>query len=381
MSYKLLVLIILCALSSVVQAADKALTADIAMTATQQQSLGVTVTGLSKNTSMTIRRFPAEVVIPTGQERVVSAAQSGLIDQLFIAAGQPVKKGQAIAHLMSADLVNLQKDYLQALTQNKLIAKSFVRDAALFKDGIIPERRYLETESAQEEIKALLAQRKQALRLAGMDDPAIAKLNSAKGMSNGMTLVAPMDGVVLEQMVITGQRVEMGMPLYRIGRLNPLWLEIHAPLENLQQIKIGMPVHVPKFQASGKLIAIIRHVNKADQTLDLRAEITKNNELLSPGQFVEAEISLSGETQYLTIPKAALIKHGIENGPKSGTKKNSAKNWLFIQTKNGFHPVSVKVISEQADEVVIDSQLTGNEKIAISGLLAIKGVWLGLGAE
>jgi len=51
-------------------------------------------------------------------------------------------------------------------------------------------------------------------------------------------------------------------------------------------------VQVPKLQASGKLIAVIRSVNKSDQTLHLRAEITQGAEKLSPGQFVEAEISL-----------------------------------------------------------------------------------------
>jgi len=40
---------------------------------------------------------------------------------------------------------------LQALTQRGLAAKSLSRDAELFKDGIIPQRRYLETESAHEE--------------------------------------------------------------------------------------------------------------------------------------------------------------------------------------------------------------------------------------
>lgn len=362
MSYKLLVLIVSLSVASFAQAAD------IVMTSTQQKSLGVTVANIGKNTMMTSRRFPAEIVIPIGQERVISAPQSGLVDQLLVAAGQQVKKGQAIAHLISADLVGLQKDYLQALTRNKLAAKSLKRDAELFKDGIIPERRYLETESTYEEAKATLSERKQALRLAGMSDGGINKLSAASGMSSAIVLVAPIDGQVLEQMATTGQRIDMGMPIYRIGQLHPLWLEIHAPLEGLPLVKIGMPVQVPKFQASGKLIAIIRNVNKNDQTLHLRAEITRNTDMLSPGQFVETEISLGDKAQYLSVPKSALVKQG-------------ADTWLFTQIKDGFHPVKVKLVSEQGDDAVIDSSLTGNEKVAVSGLSAIKGIWLGLGAK
>ncbi len=360
----------LCSLMTNAQAAEPVANqaANIAMTASQQQSLGVTVTPIGKNTMLSSHRFPAVTVVPVGQERVVSAPQSGLLDQLFVAAGQDVKKGQAIAHLTSSDLLGLQRDYLQALTQKKLAAKSLTRDAELFKDGIIPQRRYLETESAHEEVSASLAQRKQALRLAGMSDANINKMNPSSGMNSGITITAPIDGQVLAQMVTTGQRVDMAMPLYRIAKLNPLWLEIHAPLEGLPFVKLGMPVQVPKLHASGKLIAVIRNVNRADQTMHLRAEITQGAEKLSPGQMVEAEISLGAQAEHFSVPKTALARQG-------------ADALVFVQTKTGFRPLKVKVIFEQGDEAVVDAAFKGDERIAVSGISAIKGTWLGLGGE
>lgn len=343
-------------------------TANIAMSASQQQSLGVTVTPVSKNTMLSSRRFPGEIVVPVGQERVVSAPQAGLLDQLFVAAGQEVKKGQPIAHLTSADLLALQRDYLQAMTQKKLAAKSLARDAELFNDGIIPQRRFLETESAHDQITATLAQSKQALRLAGMSDNAISQMSPSFGMNSGITITAPIDGQVLTQMVTIGQRVDVAMPLYRIAKLKTLWLEIYAPLESLPLVKLGMPVQVPKLQASGKLIAIIRSVNKADQTVRLRAEITQGDEKLSPGQMVEAEISLGPQVQHFSVPKSALARQGAES-------------LVFVQTKTGFHPLKVKVIFEQGDEAVVDADFKGGERIAVSGISAIKGTWLGLGSE
>lgn len=349
------------------QAAEVAL-ADVVMTKTQQQSLGVTVSPVGKNTMLNSRRFPAEIVVPVSQVRVVSAPQSGLLDQLYVAAGQDVKKGQVIAHVSSPEILGLQKDYLFALTQKKLATKSLARDAELFKDGIIPQRRYLETESTHAEASASFEQSKQALRLAGMGEAAINKISPSAGMNSGISLTAPIEGQVLEQLVTTGQRVDMATPLYRIAKLNPLWLEIHAPLEGLPFVKIGMPVQIPKLQASGKLIAVIRNVNKADQTLHLRAEITQGTDKLSPGQMVEAEISLGAQAQHFSVPKSALARQGTEA-------------LVFVQTKKGFRPVTVKVISEQGDEAVVDAAFKGDEKIAVSGISAIKGTWLGLGGE
>lgn len=46
------------------------------------------------------------------------------------------------------------------MTQNKLAAKNLAHDKALFKDGIIAQRRYLEAESAQAGVSAALAQSK-----------------------------------------------------------------------------------------------------------------------------------------------------------------------------------------------------------------------------
>lgn len=342
--------------------------ADVVMTPAQQQNLGISVAPIGKGSLFNSHDFPAEIVVPVGQERVVSAPQPGLVDQLYVAAGQTVKKGQPVLHLSSPELLNLQRDYLQALTQHRLAAKSLARDTELLKDGIIPQRRHLETESAYDEASAALAQRKQALRLAGMSDAAIGKLRPESGMSSGITLTAPIDGQVLEQMVTAGQRAEMAMPLYRIGNLSRLWLEIHAPLEGLPFVKVGMPVTVPKLQASGKLIAVIRNVNKADQTLHLRAEITKGADKLSPGQFVEAEIGLGGEVPYFSVPKSALSRQGPET-------------LVFVQTKAGFSPVKVKVISEQGSDAVVDAKFKGDEKIAVTGISAIKGAWMGLGAE
>ena len=167
------------------------------MTTVQQQNLGVNVGTVGKNTVLSSRRFPAEIVVPVGQERVVSAPQSGLLDQLYVAAGQSVKKGQVIAHLISPDLLNLQRDYLQAQTQKKLAAKSLSRDAELLKDGIIPQRRYLETESAHEEASASLAQRKQALNLAGMSDAAIRQLSPTSGITSRLNISSPLSSPTL----------------------------------------------------------------------------------------------------------------------------------------------------------------------------------------
>jgi RND family efflux transporter MFP subunit len=341
----------------------------IAMTLKQQQALGITAAAVSASSVLTSNRLPGEITVPVGQERVVSAAQSGLIDALFVAAGQTVKKGQALAHISSPELVVLQRDYLQALTQNRLAKNTLDRDAELYKDGIIAERRYLTARSGHEELASLLSQRRQTLRLAGMGDASIARLESRGEYSSGLTISAPIDGQVLEQMVTVGQRIDPAVPMLRIGRLTPLWLEIHAPVEALGTVANGMQVRIPKYQAEGRIIAVIRSVNKNDQTMHVRAEITTNADKLSPGQFVEAEVAAEGVAgKQFTVPRNAVVRSGTDS-------------YVFVQVENGFTPKRIIVASEQADKIVISGGLSGTERVAVTGTVAIKAAWIGTGAE
>lgn len=337
---------------------------NIAFTPKQIQDLGIKVAALSQADAAASSRLPGEITVPVGQERVVSAPQSGLIDALYVAAGQQVKRGQALAHISSADLVALQRDYLQGRTQQKLANNMLERDRELYREGIIAERRLLTTQSTHEELSVNLEQRRQALKLAGLGEGSLQRLESKGEMASGLTISAPMDGVVLEQLAATGQRVDMSAPLYRIARLKPLWLEIHAPLDVLSYAREGMGVNIPQYQASGKIITIIRNVNREDQTVHLRAEISKGVEKLSPGQFVEAEIIADKVARQFAVPKSAVVR-------------NDGKTWLFVQTPKGFTALPITLINEQPERAIITGNFSGTEKVAVSGTVAIKAAWSG----
>lgn len=340
----------------------------IAFSPQQMQTLGISVSALAPASPVMSNQLPGEVVVPVGQERIISAPQSGLLDSVQVAAGQKVKRGQALAHITSPDLVAMQRDYLQAQTQARLSKNMLDRDRELYKDGIIAERRLLTTQSNHEELAVTLAQRRQALKLSGLGDDSIRRMESGGNMSGGMTLTAPIDGVVLEQMATAGQRVDASMPIYRIGRLKPLWLEIHAPLDILNFAKEGMRLTVPKYQAEGKIITIMRSINKNDQTVHLRAEVVIGAEKLSPGQYVEVELIAEAVTDQFSVPKSAVVRSG-------------QKNYLFVQTANGFNAQPVSMVSEQADHAIVTGKLTGKEKVAVTGTAAIKAAWSGIGAE
>ncbi|HOY70981.1 MAG TPA: efflux RND transporter periplasmic adaptor subunit [Methylotenera sp.] len=345
----------------------------IPMTVLQQKNLGVKVTKLQAARQVTGQAYPAEVVVPVNQVRVVSSAYAGLVDQLLVTAGQTVKQGQVLAHITSPELIIMQREYLQSSAQQRLAKQSLDRDATLFKEGIVAEKRLQASQNAHLESAAQHNERRQLLKLSGLSDSSINQLDKGGRFQNGITLTAPVAGVVLEQMVAQGQRIDATSPLLKIAQMHPLWVEIHVPLADIKRSNIqkGALISVKGLDATGTVIALLPSVKSQDQTAIVRAEVRQGADNLFPSQMVDAMIAPASTTlgnASFTVPTVALVNH-------------QSRTVIFVQTSKGFEVREAKVLSTQGVTSTISSQLNGTEQVAFSGTAAIKASWQGMGGE
>ncbi len=340
---------------------------NIALSAKQVQALGITTAALPGKQSGEVSGLPAQVVIPGNQMFVISTPLPAMVEQTLVGVGDSVKKGQPIARLQSPALAEAQRGLLQASVQSQLAKENLTRDESLWKDGIIAESRYRATKGLALEAQAALSERKQMLRISGMSDGAIAQLQSGKNLSSLFTMIAPIDGVVLEKSASAGQRLDASVPIFKIAKLDPLALEIQAPLATIRDLKIGATITIPAYAASGQLTAIGRSLTGTNQTILLRAVIRQGAENLRPGQFVEASISISANsTAQWDIPNSA-ISHIAD------------KTVVFVETPQGFRAQAINVLNEGAQNSVISGTLKGDEKIAVRGVSALKSSMMGIG--
>ena len=337
----------------------------IPMTAEQQQDFGITVAVPEPANDVYGDRLPAKIVVPNTQLHVVSALQGGLIETLLVAVGDDVTQGQPLVRIQSPELLELQRDFLQTLAQLHLARTNLDRDQQLAKDGIIAKRRLLETQVAHQELATQLMQQREALWLAGMSRTGVQNLEQRRQLTTTLIVAAPHDGVVLEQMALAGQRVDAAAPLYRVGKLKPLWIEIHIPLERTQGAEIGGKVLVPDLRVEGRITTLGRDVHEADQGVLIRAEVNEGAERLRPGQFVEVQIAgLKSEEPRYRVPRTALIRH-------------EQKTLVFARTAQGFEPKEVRIISEQGDKVIISVEFPAGVRIAKTGAAALKAALTG----
>lgn len=338
----------------------------IKLNAAQLRNMNIQVLPILKASAVFGKTMPAQVVIPPAQMRMISAPQAGMLEQLTVAIGDRVSEGQVLARIQSPDLIALQRDLLQAASQERLARTALKRDDSLLSDGVIAQRRQQETHSRHQELSAAVEERRQALRLAGMSASEIKTLESTHQLSASLTVRSPIAGVVLETKAEAGQRVMISDPIYRIAALNPLWLEIRSPLEQTPGLEVGARVRVQESGVDGKLIAIGRNVDPASQTVLVRAEVAQNTDKLRPGQYVQAAITTTSPQTRYQVPSSAIVRNGRQTV-------------VFVQTPQGFEVRPVTLLATQSGRTIISGSFSGSEKVASSGLAAIKGAWMGLG--
>jgi hypothetical protein len=163
------------------------------------------------------------------------------------------------------------------------------------------------------------------------------------------------------------------MPIYRIAKLSPLWLEIHAPTQALSNIQLGMKVSIRNAEASGKVIAIVPNVNKVDQTAMVRVAIINGTASLAPGQLVEAEIAqpITKKLNSFSVPKSAIVQ--------INDVKNASQTLIFVQTKDGYEARAIKILNNEGAQTFITGDFAGTELIVTSGTAALKAKMQGIG--
>jgi RND family efflux transporter MFP subunit len=335
------------------------------VTAAQRTALHIATIPLVAQEAIGVTALPAQVIVPPEQERVVATPIAGLISEVRVAVGDKVRAGQPLAVLRSEELVGAQRDIVQAAVQDRLAADKARRDEGLFKEGIIPESRVQASRAEMEQARAMLGERRAWLRLMGLSAAGIGAAERGEKMADSIVLSAPIAGTVMETSAVTGARVAAASALFKVAKLDPLWLDIQVPADIATKIKPGQKVELSGTGISGAVLAVGSNVNAA-QTVSVRARISNGNGLLRLNQNVTASLlGAAGDRQWL-VPVQAVVRQG-------------GKSWIFIERGAGFEPTVVNVLSQSTKSVAIDGAFKGGEQIAVEGVAALKSIWQGTG--
>jgi hypothetical protein len=178
--------------------------------------------------------------------------------------------------------------------------------------------------------------------------------------------------MVLEISVTPGQRLEAGSPVAMVGRAGRLAIELQASSQQARQLRVGDALAVEGCKVPARVSAISTQVSAATQSIQLRAELTGREDCLRINQFVQVRwlgaSGRSGDAPAFSVPSAAVVQHG-------------GQTYVFVRQPQGFRAVAVRTGSGGDLETPILSGLKAGDEVAVKGVVAIKGAWLGLGPE
>jgi len=221
----------------------------------------------------------------------LSSPVQGVLEEVLVKRGDSVKKGQVLARLKSGvekSGVALAEERAKSETEievneqkHDLSERSLKRFKVLKKKNLISPNDYDEAETA-------VAVGKLEVALAE-ENHTVAKreLDRAKEILKLRSIASPIDGVVVERYKSPGEFVE-DQPLLKLVQLNPLNVEVIAPLRWLGAIRNGMVVRVyPEKPIGGsykaKVVIVDPVVDSASGTFGIRLELPNDNHKIPAG--------------------------------------------------------------------------------------------------
>jgi len=340
---------------------------EIAMTGAQIGAIGIELRKLDAPARASGVAYSARATLPRDKEQLVSAAVTGMVDQILVEDHAEVSEGRPLIRINSPEFGDLQLKLLEAANQARVASSTLAREKGLFTEGIIPQRRVIEAEAAASTARATEQHARAALRLAGADEATIRKISTGQ-IQDRLEIRASRAATVLAIEVKLGQRITDADPLLRLGELGTLWLDIDIPAAQADAwdpdgeiVVVGRDVRAKPLSVSAQL--------SGNQTATLRANVTRGAELLRPGEFLQAQVPLKTSGDAWTLPNAGVIHQ-------------DDRTVVFVRTPTGFEARTVKVIAESAQDVSVAGPLKAGDAIAIKGTIALKAAWLGeSGAE
>jgi cobalt-zinc-cadmium efflux system membrane fusion protein len=299
----------------------------------------------------------------------------GRVVDAYADLGQEVKTGALLAILYSAELGMAQSAYLKANAKLFVAERAYNRAKSLLEEKVIGVAEAQRREGDMISARAEAREGKDRLRLLGMSEDAIKRLDKDQTIRSYVPIEAPFDGRVIARNLTKGEVIETTEKLFVVADLSEVWVNANVPEKDIPYVYTdgSMPAQVaevrvssyPDEMLSAKITYVGDVLDPATRTMRMRLEMPNPDRKLKPSMYATVRIYSKPQPDTLMVPEAAI-------------QRDRERQFLFIQRDPSTFEARNVVLGESNGEVVkVLDGLREGETIVTHGAFVLKSELFG----
>jgi RND family efflux transporter MFP subunit len=289
--------------------------------------------------------------IEASQTIPLTFQSTGIVEKIYVEAGDVVKKGQLLATVDKSDMLSLYNTMLAKYQQAK---DAYDRLKSVHDQGSLPEIKWVEMVTNMEQANS--------------------SLEMAKNNLDKCNLRAPEDGIIGQRNVEPGQSALGSLAPLQLVKIETVLVKVSVPENEINKIKKGFKANIKisalnEKQFDGLVTNVSPVAEFISRTYNVKITIRNVNLELKPGMVCDVTLNLeSGNGNgIVVIPYNAINKDNdgkpfvfvVSADNKSVKKKN-------ITTGN-YHESGIEVLSGLmiGETIVVE----GKEKLSDNSLI------------
>ncbi len=291
--------------------------------------------------------------IKSRRSATIQPQVDGNLTKILVHSGDAVKAGATLMQIDPLKQVATVEAQQAAELQQRAVYQynetDLVRQAQLYKDGIISKQAYDQAMQSFQSAKATL-------------DSAAAQTKTQREQLAYYEIRAPFTGIVGDIPVHLGDYVSPTTTLTTVDEDKDLEAYIYVPTERAAQARTGLAVDL--LDASGAVLAhsalnfVSPEVDNDLQGILVKAPVPKSSQRLRDGQILNARITWS-TSQIPTVPVLAVTRIG-------------GQSFVYIAAAQGAgyaaHQVSVKLGEPVGNVYPVLGGLNPGDRVVLSGI-------------
>jgi cobalt-zinc-cadmium efflux system membrane fusion protein len=360
----------------------------IPLTESQMKAVGITLGTIEEKNLKAIVKANGQLEVPPQNKAEVTLLTGGIVKNITVLEGSVARKGQVLATIENAQLVQLQQDYLTAKSSLGYAKQEYNRQMELKAQNAGTGKIYQQAEANYTAEQAKTASIARQLRQLGIHPE-----NVDEGhISNQIAITAPISGTIGKINIETGSFAEPSKPLMNIVDNSKVHCDLLVYEKDLFKVHKGQSVsfmltNQDNREITGKIYGINQSFENESKGIILHAIIQNPSKYnLIEGMYVSASIDV-GNQMVTAVPTDAIIKVGgkeyiyylkkiiapqkaeEKKGDKDGDKdgdKSFGKTYLFDKAE---------IVSGVSDlgytEIKLIEELPAKTQIVIKGAFYI----------